>query len=169
MHSFFPDISMAPLQIQRRSRLQHWYCVGVNTPKRYRQQQENDFPKVPTWRLQWDSNLRPSGRKAPNLPLSHHNMMLVYSLTRHSSLRFLGLFYSLSSNSYNSQTWQIRWISEVYVCWHTLRRETPAGTVSVLCRERLWVLVDLKWCYRNGLNEWINEMTYCKLLISTSM
>src|SRR6218665_2460931 len=31
-----------------------------------------DLPKVPTWRLQWDSNLRPSGRKAPNLPLSHH-------------------------------------------------------------------------------------------------
>ena len=28
--------------------------------------------KVPTWRLELDSNLRPSGRYAPNLPLSHH-------------------------------------------------------------------------------------------------
>jgi len=26
--------------------------------------------KVPTWWLEWDSNKRPSGHKAPNLPLS---------------------------------------------------------------------------------------------------
>jgi len=26
-----------------------------------------DLPKVPTWWLEWDSNLRPSRRKAPNL------------------------------------------------------------------------------------------------------
>src|SRR6218665_674912 len=31
-----------------------------------------DLSKVPMWRLEWDLNLRPSGRKAPNLPLSHH-------------------------------------------------------------------------------------------------
>ena len=24
-----------------------------------------------TWQLEWDMNLQPSGRKAPNLPLSH--------------------------------------------------------------------------------------------------
>src|SRR6218665_72723 len=42
-------------------------------PKRYRQLRVKDLPKVHTWRLlEWDSNLRPSGRKAPNLPLSHH-------------------------------------------------------------------------------------------------
>ena len=29
------------------------------------------------------------------------------------------------------------------------------GTVSVLCRERFWVVVDLKRRYRNGLNEWM--------------
>ena len=28
-----------------------------------------DLPKVPQWRLEWDSNLQPSRRKAPNLPL----------------------------------------------------------------------------------------------------
>src|SRR6218665_4016415 len=33
---------------------------------------QSDLPKVPTWQLDWDSNLRPSGRKAPNLPLSNH-------------------------------------------------------------------------------------------------
>jgi len=32
-----------------------------------------------------------------------------------------------------------------------------SGTVSVLCREHLWVVVDLKRCARNSLNEWMNE------------
>ena len=31
-------------------------------------------------------------------------------------------------------------------------------TVSVQCRERLLVVVDLKRHYRNGLNEWKNSM-----------
>ena len=31
------------------------------------------------------------------------------------------------------------------------------GEVSVLCRERLWAVVDLKRRYRNGLNEWMNK------------
>jgi len=31
-----------------------------------------DLPKVPMWRLEWNSNLRPSVRKAPNLRLRHH-------------------------------------------------------------------------------------------------
>src|SRR6218665_221999 len=44
----------------------------INTPKRYRQLRVRDLPKVPTWRLESDSNLRPSGRKASNLLLSHH-------------------------------------------------------------------------------------------------
>ena len=34
------------------------------------------------------------------------------------------------------------------------RREIP-NTVSVLCRERLWVVVDWKRRYRNGVNEWM--------------
>jgi len=37
-------------------------------PKRYRQLQVKNLPKSPPWRLEWDSNLRPSGRKTP----SHH-------------------------------------------------------------------------------------------------
>ena len=32
-----------------------------------------------------------------------------------------------------------------------------SDTVSVLCRERFWVVVDLKRRYRNRLNEWMNE------------
>src|SRR6218665_538351 len=38
----------------------------------YRQLQVKDLPKVPTWRLEWGSNLRSCRCKAPNLPLSHH-------------------------------------------------------------------------------------------------
>ena len=46
--------------------------VGVNKPKRHRQLRVKDLPKVPTQRLEWDTNLRPSGDKAPNVPLRHH-------------------------------------------------------------------------------------------------
>ena len=46
---------------QRRYWLRHWYCVGVNPPKRYRQLHVRlkDLPKVP----RVDSNLRSCGRK----------------------------------------------------------------------------------------------------------
>ena len=75
IHSFILDTSIASLQV-------HYYsealpttalilCVGVGTPKRYRQLQVKDLPKVPTWWPERDSNQRFSGRKAPNLPLSH--------------------------------------------------------------------------------------------------
>ena len=37
-------------------------------PKHHRQRQVKDLPKVHTWRLEWDSNLLPSGRMALNLP-----------------------------------------------------------------------------------------------------
>ena len=46
--------------------------VGVYTPKRYRQLQVKDFPKVPTWWLERDSNPRPSGQKASTLPMHLH-------------------------------------------------------------------------------------------------
>src|SRR6218665_3629767 len=44
-------------------------------PKRHRQQQVKDLPKVPMWLQERDSNPRPFGRKATNLPMSHpaHN------------------------------------------------------------------------------------------------
>src|SRR6218665_172868 len=45
--------------------------VGVYTPKRYRQLQVQDLPKVPTWRLERDSKpstLRSSGVVSTNAP-----------------------------------------------------------------------------------------------------
>src|SRR6218665_1880881 len=38
----------------------------------YRQLQVKDLPKVPTWRLERNSNPRPSGRKASTLPMRHY-------------------------------------------------------------------------------------------------
>src|SRR5688572_30314853 len=35
-----------------------------------------DLPRVPTWRLEVDSNLQPSGCKAPNIPLHHRTPTL---------------------------------------------------------------------------------------------
>src|SRR6218665_2362287 len=40
--------------------------------KRQRQLRVKDLPKVPTWRIERDSNPRPFGQKATNLPMSHH-------------------------------------------------------------------------------------------------
>jgi len=34
----------------------HGYCVGVNTPKHYKQLRVKDLPNVPTWWLEWESN-----------------------------------------------------------------------------------------------------------------
>src|SRR6218665_3984097 len=69
IHSLILDISIVPLQVHLE--LQHGYYVEVNMSKRYRQLRVKDFPKVPTWWLEWDSNLQPSICKAINLPLSH--------------------------------------------------------------------------------------------------
>src|SRR6218665_1045784 len=44
---------------------------SIYTLKRYRQLQVKELPKVPTWRLERDSNPRPSGRKASSLPMRH--------------------------------------------------------------------------------------------------
>src|SRR6218665_3651025 len=78
IHSFIPDISIAPLQV-------HYYSEALLTIarilcftlKRHRQLRGKDLPKVPTWRLERDSNPRPFGRKATYLPMSHqaHNYM----------------------------------------------------------------------------------------------
>src|SRR6218665_4198193 len=49
-------------------------------PKRYRQLQVKDFPEVPTWRLERDSNPRPSGRTASSQPMRHH-VLSYYSIS----------------------------------------------------------------------------------------
>src|SRR6218665_2894493 len=50
-------------------------CWSFN-PKRQRQLRVNDLPNVSTWRLAWDLNPRPSGRKTSTLPMSHQTSPL---------------------------------------------------------------------------------------------
>src|SRR6218665_1509249 len=72
IHSFILAIPIAPLQVHFYSEAlptQHGYCVGVSG---HRQLRVKVLPKVPVWRLERDSNPQPFGRKAPNLPMSHH-------------------------------------------------------------------------------------------------
>ena len=63
IHSFIQDISIVPHQVDYYSEVLPTtaliLCRSWHT-------------EVPKWWLEWDSNLWPSGRKAPNLPLSHH-------------------------------------------------------------------------------------------------
>src|SRR6218665_2161169 len=42
------------------------------TPKRHRQLRVKDLPKVITWRLERDSNPRPTGQQLSTLSMSHH-------------------------------------------------------------------------------------------------
>ena len=48
------------------------------TPKHHRQLRVKDLPKVPTWRLEWNSNTRPFGQKETNLPMSHQTPHIPY-------------------------------------------------------------------------------------------
>ena len=57
IHSFIHSEYLYSATTQRRSQVQHRYCVGVNMPKLYRQQWVKDSPKVPTWWLEWDSKV----------------------------------------------------------------------------------------------------------------
>ena len=75
VHSFIETISIAPLQVHYYSealQTQYGYCVGSLTPKHHRKLRVKDLPKVPTWRLERDSNPRPFRQNATNLPMSHH-------------------------------------------------------------------------------------------------
>src|SRR6218665_3913064 len=70
IHSgYFYSASSSPLLLRGT---RDYTIVGVNTPMRYRQLHVKDLPKVPTWRLKWDSNLPASECNVLNLPLSHH-------------------------------------------------------------------------------------------------
>src|SRR6218665_3351924 len=57
------------------------------TPKRHRQLRIKDLPMVPRWRLERDSNPRPSGRKPSTLPMSHKVSQLYTVLGQNGSGR----------------------------------------------------------------------------------
>ena len=68
---YFYSVSSSPLLL-RGAPDTGWILCRSFTPKRHRQLRVKDLPKVPTWRLERDSKPRPFGRKATNLPMSHH-------------------------------------------------------------------------------------------------
>src|SRR6218665_3800778 len=67
----FYSVSSSPLLLRGAPETARILCRSF-TPKRHRQLQVKDLPKVFTWRLERDSNPRPFGRKASNIPMRHH-------------------------------------------------------------------------------------------------
>jgi len=68
---FYDSASSSPLLLRGAPNTARILCRSF-TPKRQRQLRVKDLPKVPTWQLDRESNLRPFGPKAPNLPMNHH-------------------------------------------------------------------------------------------------
>src|SRR6218665_2655028 len=72
IHSgYFYSASLSPLLLRGAPDTARILCRSF-TPMSYRQLRVKDWPNVPTWRLERDSNPRPFGRNATNLPMSHH-------------------------------------------------------------------------------------------------
>src|SRR6218665_1657112 len=63
--------SSSPLVLRSAPHTARILCRSV-TPKRHRQLRVKDLPKVPTRRLERDSNPRPFERKASNQQISRH-------------------------------------------------------------------------------------------------
>src|SRR6218665_1820489 len=80
----FYSASSSPLLLRGAPDTARILCQSF-TPKRHRQLREKDLPKVTTWRLGRDSNPRPFGRKATNLPMSHHAPYNVSLCVLHSN------------------------------------------------------------------------------------
>src|SRR6218665_2282167 len=90
---------------QRRSR-QSTDLHRSFTPKRHKKLRVKDLPKVPAWRLERDSNPRPFGRKATNLPMSHD-----ISTTAFALLLAFCMYVSMSLSEY------VDWIPVVVVAF----------------------------------------------------
>src|SRR6218665_2410182 len=70
MSGYFYSASSSPLLPRGAPDTARILCWSF-TPKRHRQLHVKDLSKVPTWRLERDSNQRPFGQRASNLPMSH--------------------------------------------------------------------------------------------------
>jgi len=72
IHSgYFYSASLSPLLVRGAPNTVRILCRSF-TPKRQRQLQVKDLPNGPTWLPERGKNPRPFGRKATNLPMSHH-------------------------------------------------------------------------------------------------
>src|SRR6218665_1625045 len=75
-------VSSSPLLLRGALDTARILCRSF-TPKRNRQLRVKDLPEIPTWWLERDLNLQPFGRKAPNLPVSHHALQHHMKHTRY--------------------------------------------------------------------------------------
>src|SRR6218665_3716410 len=64
--------SSPPLLLLRGAPDEAWILYRSFTSKRHMKLRVKDLSKVPTWRLEQDSNPQAFGRKDKNLPMSHH-------------------------------------------------------------------------------------------------
>ena len=74
-HSFIQAISIAPLSsplLLRGAPNTARILCRIFMLTRHRELRVKALPKVPMWQLERDSNPQPFGRKAMNLPVSHH-------------------------------------------------------------------------------------------------
>jgi len=72
IHSdYFYSASSSPQLLRGAPNTARILCWNF-TPKRHRQLWVKDLPKVPTWRLEWESNPWPFRRKASTLPKHYH-------------------------------------------------------------------------------------------------
>src|SRR6218665_4219413 len=77
IHSnYFYSACSSPLPLRSAPDTARVLCRSF-TPRRHRHLRVKDLPKVPTWRLERDSNPRPSGLKAATLPMHHHVLFQV--------------------------------------------------------------------------------------------
>ena len=67
----FYSASSSTLQLRNAPDTAQILCRSF-TPKRHRQLWVKDLPKVPTWRLERESNPRPSGLKLSTQSMRHH-------------------------------------------------------------------------------------------------
>ena len=86
-HSFihsdhFYSASLSPLLLRSAPDTARILCRSF-TSKRHRQLQVKDLPKVPTYRLERESNPRPSGWKLSTQPLCHHVPVLTVLIIWH--------------------------------------------------------------------------------------
>ena len=72
IHLFIQAISVVPLQVHSQRHSQHSSDTLSEFHTEVPQATVSDLPKAHTWRLEWGSNPRSFGRKATNLPMSHH-------------------------------------------------------------------------------------------------
>jgi len=78
IHSgYFYSASSSPLLLRGAPDTARILCRSF-MPKHHRQLQAKDLPKLPTWRLERDSNPQPFAQKATNLPISLHTSQYIH-------------------------------------------------------------------------------------------